>query len=119
MGIEGNIETPGPILARNAASDLDCETAALLRAAIRPLFASAASWASLADILRDKGYRLEFRSGRLCVTDRMTGDRVCGLRFLGFEFIDLVRRMGRPIVVARGSDMNGDVLRTRPTSGAT
>lgn len=116
MGIQEHLEGPGPILARQASTELDCESAALLRAAIRPLFSSAASWASLADILRDKGYHLAFRQGRLCITDHTTGERICGLRFLGFELRDLVRRMGRPIVVARGSDADGDVLTARPTS---
>ncbi len=116
MGIQEHMEGPGPILARQASTELDCESAALLRAAIRPLFSSAASWASLADILRDKGYHLAFRQGRLCITDHTTGERICGLRFLGFELRDLVRRMGRPIVVARGSDADGDVLTARPTS---
>ncbi|MEM9581341.1 MAG: hypothetical protein AAF891_11700 [Pseudomonadota bacterium] len=86
----------------------------MLRAAIRPIFASAASWNNLADVLKDKGYRLAFREGRLCVTDRHTGARICGIRFLGFELRELVRRMGRPIVVARGNGADGDVLTARP-----
>ncbi|MEX0307266.1 MAG: hypothetical protein AB3N12_07735 [Ruegeria sp.] len=105
-------------MTRSAATELDCESAALLRAAIRPVFTSAASWAGLADILRDKGYRLAFRKGRLCITDRTTDERVCGLRFLGFELADLVRRFGRPIVVARGSEADGDFLTARPTSAS-
>lgn len=116
MGIQEHMEGSGPILARQASTELDCESAALLRAAIRPLFSSAVSWASLADILKDKGYHLAFRQGRLCISDHTTGERICGLRFLGFELRDLVRRMGRPIVVARGSDADGDILTARPTS---
>jgi len=115
MGIQEHIKGPGPILTRQSATELDCESAALLRAAIRPLFSSAASWSSLADILREKGYNLTFRQGRLCITDHKTGDRICGLRFLGFELRDLVRRMGRPIVIARGSDADGDIVPVRPT----
>ncbi len=114
MSIQEHIEGSGPFIARPAATELDCESAALLRAAIRPLFSSAASWSSLADILKDKGYHLAFRQGRLCITDRKTGDRICGLRFLGFELRDLVRRMGRPIVIARGSDADGDIVSVRP-----
>ncbi len=119
MGIQEHMKGTGPILARRASTELDCESAALLRAAIRPLFTGAASWASLADILGDKGYHLAFRQGRLCITDRTTGERVCGLRFLGFELADLVRRMGRPIVVARGSEADGDILMARPTPDAS
>ncbi len=118
MGIQQHMEGTGPILTRSAATELDCESAALLRAAIRPVFTSAASWAGLADILRDKGYRLAFRQGRLCITDRTTDERVCGLRFLGFELAELVRRFGRPIVVARGSEADGDILTARPTSAS-
>ena len=103
-----------PTLVRKASSELDCETAALLRATIRPVFDTAASWASLADILKEKGYRLAFREGRLCITDRATGQRVCGIRFLGFELRELVKRLGRPIVVARGNTADGDILTKRP-----
>jgi len=116
MSIRLELEQKGAISAQSAASELDCETAALLRATIRPAFASAVSWSSLTEILKDKGYRLNFRQGRLCITDRDTGDRICGLRFLGFEFKDLVRRLGRPIVVARGSQADGDILTARPTA---
>ncbi|MGI9367271.1 MAG: hypothetical protein ACR2O2_00415 [Ruegeria sp.] len=98
-------------------TDLDCETAALLRAAIRPIFSNAANWGSLAETLKEKGYRLVFRQGRLCLTDTDTDARVCGLNFLGFEFRDLVSRLGRPIVVPRGNHADGDVLATRPSIG--
>ncbi|WP_170758690.1 hypothetical protein [Ruegeria lacuscaerulensis] len=117
MSIRLELEQKGAISAHRASTELDCETAALLRATIRPAFSSAVSWSGLTEILRDKGYRLAFRQGRLCITDRDTGDRVCGLRFLGFEFKDLVRRLGRPIVVARGSHADGDILTARPTVG--
>lgn len=113
MGIQEHMEGSGPILTRQAAAELDCESAALLRAAIRPLFSSAASWASLADILRDKGYHLAFRQGRLCISDHRTGVRICGLRFLGFELRDLVGRLGRPSVVARGRNADGDIVTGR------
>ncbi|MBO9411240.1 MULTISPECIES: hypothetical protein [unclassified Ruegeria] len=116
MSIRLNKEKAGAISARQASTELDCETAALLRAAIRPLFASAASWNGLTDILKDKGYQLAFRQGRLCLTDIATAKRVCGLRFLGLEFRDLVQRMGRPIVVARDSE-TGDLLASRPSVG--
>ncbi|WP_170577355.1 hypothetical protein [Ruegeria arenilitoris] len=114
MFVKSNKKLLDPILVRNASSELDCETAALLRAVIRPVFDTAASWASLTDILKDKGYRLAFRQGRLCITDRTTDQRVCGIRFLGFEYKDLVRRLGRPIVVARGNSADGEILTERP-----
>lgn len=119
MNIQIRTDDAGLIPTRQASTEMDCETAALLRAAIRPIFASAASWGSLTDILKDKGYRLAFRQGRLCITDRTSGARVCGLRFLGFEFRDLVSRLGRPIVVARGNGANGDILSARPTMSQT
>ena len=115
MGIQDHLEGSGPTMTRRASTELDCESAALLRAAIRPLFSGAANWTSLSDILRDKGYHLAFRQGRLCLSDRITGERICGLRFLGFELRDLVGRMGRPIVIARGSDADGDIVSVRPT----
>ena len=114
MSIQIETEETGAISTRQASTELDCETAALLRAAILPVFASAVSWGSLTDVLKDKGYRLVFRQGRLCVTDRVSGDRICGMRFLGLEFQDLVSKLGRPIVVARGSGADGDLLATRP-----
>ncbi|SMO66269.1 hypothetical protein [Ruegeria faecimaris] len=116
MNIRTETEQPGAISARKLSTEIDCETAALLRAAIRPIFSGAASWSNLTDILKDKGYHLAFRQGRLCITDRMTGDRVCGIRFLGFEFKDLVNRLGRPIVVPRGSGADGDLVSVRPTA---
>ncbi len=114
MFVKSNAELLDPILVRNASSELDCETAALLRATMRPLFDTAPSWASLTDILKNKGYRLVFRQGRLCITDSTTDEKVCGLNFLGFDFRDLVRRLGRPIVVPRGNSADGDVLAERP-----
>ncbi|WP_171122436.1 MULTISPECIES: hypothetical protein [unclassified Ruegeria] len=115
MLVKSSTELMDPILVRNASSELDCETAALLRATIRPIFDTAASWANLSDILRDKGYRLAFREGRMCITDRTTDERVCGIRFLGFEFKELVKRLGRPIVVARGNNSaDGEILSERP-----
>lgn len=119
MFVKSNKKWMDPILVRNASSELDCETAALLRATMRPLFDTAASWASLTDTLKDKGYRLAFRQGRLCITDRATGARICGVRFLGFEFRELVRRLGRPVVVPRGNSADGDVLAERPAPEQT
>ncbi len=87
----------------------DSETAALLRAILRPVFDGAADWAALMAGLRDKGYRLCMREGRLSVVDAISGVRICGLRFLGYHMTDLVRRMGRPVVIAR-SGHDGDIV---------
>ncbi|WP_170460500.1 hypothetical protein [Ruegeria arenilitoris] len=119
MNIEKEIEQVGAPATTITSQDMDCETAALLRAVIRPLFAGAASWAGLADTLREKGYRLAFQSGRMCLMDRATGKRLCGLRFLDIELKDLVRRMGRPVVVARGDRADGELLRARPATGGS
>ncbi len=119
MFVKSNTEILDPVLVRTASTYLDCETAALLRATIRPIFDRAASWSSLADILKDKGYQLAFRQGRMCITDRATDERICGIRFLGFEFMDLVSRLGRPIVVARGNSADGEILAERPGSQKT
>ena len=114
MDFHNHFGSPGLAGVTNTSSDMDCETAALLRAAIRPLFTNAANWGSLTDILREKGYRLAFRDGRLCLTDTRTGARVCGLRFLGLDLKDLVRKLGRPVVIARGDQADGDILSARP-----
>lgn len=115
MSISMNFVNKGPSSSRPAAAELDCESAALLRATIQPAFTGAASWAGLSDILRHKGYKLRFQQGALCVTDRQTGERVCGLRFLGLDFAELVQRLGRPIVIARGNHA-GDLIPVRPTA---
>ena len=93
----------------------DCETAALLRAVMLPLFETSTSWAALIDRLSRRGYRLGFRQGRLCVLNTTDGARICGLRFLGLTLRDLVARLGRPFVVAHlGGDAAGDILRAPP-----
>ena len=114
MNIGKDIEGAGSNRAKNSYQEMDCETAALMRAVIRPVFTSAASWAGLASSLHEKGYRLRFQNGRLCLLDKTSGSRVCGLRFLGLELKDLVGRLGRPVVVARGQDADGDLLDARP-----
>ena len=61
MLVKSNTDFLDPILVRRASKELDCETAALLRATIRPVFDTAASWSSLADILKEKGYGTFYR----------------------------------------------------------
>ncbi len=114
MNFQEELFSPGMAGIENKSAELDCETAALLRASIRPLFTNAANWGALSDILREKGYSLAFRDGRLCLTDQATGGRICGLKFLGFELRELVRRMGRPMVIARGDHADGDLIIARP-----
>lgn len=104
----------------SGAKNLDCESAALLRASIRPLFEQSASWLGLMDRLRDRGYRLAFREGSLCITDRESESRICGLNFLGLNMRDLVDRMGRLTVLPRpGNRADGDILRHPPGSQST
>ena len=94
---------------------IDSETAALLRAVVRPLIVQAISWPGLLDALAAKGYGLAFRQGRLFLTSQATGRRVCSLRFLGTPLGDLVARLGRPSVRALpGARGDGELLRTPP-----
>ncbi len=95
--------------------EVDSETAALFRAVLRPLIVQAISWSNLLDTLGAKGYGLTFRDGRLFLTSQATGKRVCSLRFLGLPLVDLVARLGRPIVRALpGQRADGELLRTPP-----
>ena len=83
------------------ADEFDCETAALIRAALCPLFDAATSWKALSDGLGARGYGLAIRDGRLVVTNMATGRRVCSARYLGTGLRDLAPRLGRPVVLAR------------------
>jgi hypothetical protein len=104
-GTSGNFDAPA----------IDCETAALFRATLRPLIDKADSWPSLMDTLRTKGYGLAFRDGRLFLTNHFTGKRVCSLRFLGMPLRALVAQLGRPIVRAvPGRKADGELLREAP-----
>jgi hypothetical protein len=95
--------------------EVDSETAALFRAVLRPLIVQSISWSNLLDTLDTKGYGLTFRDGRLFLTSQSSGRRVCSLRFLGLPLVDLVARLGRPIVrVQPGKRADGEILRTPP-----
>jgi len=108
----GPLWQPANVLGKPGTPQLDSETAALLRAILRPLIAQSVSWPALMDALRHKGYGLAFRDGRLFLISYDTGKRVCSLRFLGSPLVDLVERLGRPIVRALpGARANGEVLR--------
>ena len=99
---------------------VDSETAALIRAVLRPLFDHPDSWVSLLNQLRDNGYGLAFRAGRLCLTDHATGHRLCSLRFLGITLSDLVTRLGRPIVRALpGQSADGELMHHAPMAHQT
>lgn len=83
------------------ASPVDCETAVLLRASLRPIFDNATSWAGLAHSLEAKGLRLAIRRGRLVLTECGSEQRFCSARFLGTTLRELAARLGRPVVRAR------------------
>lgn len=109
-GVSGNLDVP----------PVDSETAALFRATLRPLISQSVSWPALMDTLRDKGYGLAFRGGRLFLTNLSTGARVCSLRFLGMPLRELVARLGRPIVRALpGHQADGELLRHPPAQRRT
>lgn len=106
-------QIPQPALRAGSTPDYDSETAALLRCALRPLFEQAQSWDMLSRGMLQRGYRMSFRNGRLCLIREADGARICGLRFLGLELRDLVARLGRPVVRAsRGSHADGELLAT-------
>lgn len=84
-----------------ATAELDCESAALFRASLSPLFDRAASWAALIEGLALRGYRLAIREARLVLIDTTSGRRVCSARYLGTNLRDLSGRLGRPCVVAQ------------------
>ena len=80
---------------------LDCETAALFRSVLCPVFDAAASWGDLIHRLAGKGYGLAIRDGRLVLLDMSTGARVCTARYLGTNLRELSARLGRPVIQAR------------------
>ena len=97
------------------APPVDSETAAMFRAMLYPAINQSHSWSTLADRLRIKGYGLTIRDGRLFLTCQKTGARVCSFRFLGMPLVDLVARIGRPIVRALpGQSGDGDILDVQP-----
>jgi len=94
---------------------VDSETAALFRATLLPVISQSPSWTALADRLRQKGYGLAMRDGRLFLTSHETGARVCSFRFLGLPLADMVARLGRPIVRALpGQGANGEIRTAQP-----
>lgn len=103
--------TAGPWSPEIDQPEMDCETAMLFRAWMRPLFDGAGDWTTLVRVLRDKGYVLAIRDGRLVLTQGDTGRRFCSVRFVGTNLRELSQRLGRPCVRARSDrPASGDFL---------
>ncbi|NDW46865.1 hypothetical protein [Ruegeria sp. PrR005] len=108
-----------PVAAPNGSAMIDCETAALIRAVMLPLFEAAQSWPELIDAMQKRGYGLAFRGGAFCITESETGARLCGLRFLGLTMEHLIDRLGRPCVkAAPGGTADGYLMRNPPVRAA-
>ncbi|MGR3377699.1 hypothetical protein [Salipiger abyssi] len=75
---------------------LDCETAALLRQVLLPIFESASEWASLAAALARRGYALTFRMGHMVILNAETGTALCTGGTIGAPLGTLSARLGRP-----------------------
>lgn len=95
---ESDNRCPRPAAGHPLTPGMDSETAALLRAWLRPLLEHAPSWAVLARKLEDKGYGLAFRHGRLVLIRREDGALICTARFAGLPLRDMAQRLGRPAV---------------------
>lgn len=97
--IDMAIDAAPPLATRwrgaQASNRLDCETGVLLRSMLIPVFDQATSWANLRRRLKAKGFEMQFHAGRLILTDRETGDRVCSCKYLGYPLAVLARRFGR------------------------
>lgn len=85
-------EPPTPALPTR----LDCETAALIRGFLRPIFEKALSWSDLCTRLAARGYDIEFRDGRLVIMARESNRPVCTGRDIGEPLSELSIRLGRP-----------------------
>ncbi|GGH30607.1 hypothetical protein [Cribrihabitans marinus] len=105
----------GKVLPPSMAPKPDCETAALLRASLNPIFDRSNTWGGLLSRLARKGYGLAFYGGRLVLTSLPGKERVCSDRFLGQPFGELVRRLGRPAVrPLPGGRADGELIATGP-----
>ena len=74
---------------------LDCETGALLRQILVPLFCKAESWTELRASLRSRGFDLRFEGPRLILIEIAQGEKICSCRFLGHPLSVLSQRLGR------------------------
>lgn len=81
-------------------SALDSETAVSLSCHLNPAFQNATGWSSLILDLKERGFGLEFQSGRLVLVHDRTGVELCTCGFLGHGFASLTARLGKPCVMA-------------------
>ena len=81
--------------ATRSGNRLDCETAALLRQVVAPIFDEATSWKTLRRELRAAGYDFVFEGGRLILIETLRGTKICSCRFLGHPLARLSARFGK------------------------
>lgn len=86
---------------------LDCETSALLRGFLTPIFEHASSWADLKAQLAAKGYNLAFHAGHMVVLNVDTHQPLCTGAALGVPLRTLSARLGRPCVKVHRDGMSG------------
>lgn len=88
---------PQPVFwaAHRQGNRLDCETGALMRASLAPLFEAAESWDGLRSMLRARALDFEFEKGRLVLVAQDSRAKVCSCRFLGFPMASLAARFGK------------------------
>ena len=92
-------------------ANLDHEKAILLRSIVLPILDGAETWTALKDALEDEGFGVVIHSGRLMLTDRSSGRRICTGRFLGKPLTALVARLGKPHVrLGHGNTACGEIL---------
>lgn len=87
-----------------ATTEMDCETATMLRLCLKPMFDGAQSWRDLLASLAARDYALQLRYGRLLIVNQQQRRAICTGSFLGTPFRDLVERMGRPAVRVDAGD---------------
>lgn len=86
----------------------DCETLVLLRAFLRPILETAASWQDILVRLSEKGYGLAFREGHLVILDE-AGQGLCTGSSLGIPLREIAARIGRPAVRASADGHAGEL----------
>jgi len=86
-------------------SQLDFESAFMLRCFLFDVFANAHSWPELLTQLRSKGFRLVFQNNRLTLINSDTSVAVATSRFLGFSFTTLAKCLGKPHVRANSGEI--------------
>jgi hypothetical protein len=81
--------------APSSGNRLDCETGILLRRTLHSDFETSTCWTTLQSSLKDRGFGLGFREGRLMLTDINAEQFICSCRFLGWPLVDLAARFGK------------------------